>query len=118
MGKSNLANEGWSWTCAARTRTACATRNTSRTRRARPTTDGVAYEHDLMLVKVFYGSRYPLVRLVEEELSEGETHGLTLLGWGAARHHVHHVAAGPHAGHHGVRPLAGPVPLLQRGDIF
>ena len=30
-----------------------------------------------------------------EELPEGETHGMTLLGWGAARRHVHHVAAGP-----------------------
>ena len=33
--------------------------------------------------RVFYGSRYPPVRLAEEELPEGETYGLTLLGWGA-----------------------------------
>ena len=59
--------------------------------------------------RVFYGSRYPPVRLDEEELPEGETHGLTLLGWGAARRHLHHVAAGPRAGRHGV---------LQRADNF
>ena len=46
--------------------------------------NGVTYEHDLMLVKVFGRSRYPAVRLSEEELSEGETHGLTLLVRGAA----------------------------------
>ena len=34
------------------------------------------------------------------------------------RRHVHHVTAGPRAGRHGVRPLAGPVPLLQRADNF
>ena len=80
--------------------------------------DVITYEHDLMLVKVFYGSRYPPVRLAEEELPEGETHDLTLLGWGAARRHVHHVDAGPRTGRHGVRLLAGPAPLLQRADNF
>ena len=62
-----------------------------------------------MLVKVFYVSRYPPVRLAEEELTEGETHGLILLVWGAARRQVHHVATGPCAGRHGV---------LQRADNF
>ena len=49
---------------------------------------------------MFYGSRYLPVRLAEEELPEGETHGLTLLGWGAdatstmsLRDHVHDAMA-------------------------
>ena len=42
--------------------------------------NGITYEHDFMLVKVFHRSRYPPVHLAEEEMLEGGMHGLTLLG--------------------------------------
>ena len=100
MGKSNLADEGVEFDPCG------------------PDTHRLHYEK---LVTDAFRERGGAARggdKANKELTEGETHGLTLLGWCAVRRHVHHVAAGPRAGRHGVRPFVGPVLLLQRADNF
>ena len=113
MGKRNLADEGVEFNpCSPDThRLRYENRVLDVLREAY---EGVTYKHDLMLVNVFGRSRYPPVCLTEEELSEGEMHGLTLLGWSVDRRHAHHVVTGPRTSRHGVCPLTGPVPLLQQ----